>query len=227
MQVATGTVLSDISVRARNARKAGEPPVAEQGDRDMEVFLYYDSLLAFTGLGPQPPALNVQQTAAMRGFNQEIGTPPSDVKFYTYGADADLNGDGDIDDAEVDPVLPAFPIIGNVPGYNRAEAGTASYHLLRDVSTVNIRRVARERSSAPFLPPKLVKETDIIRFPIYPRQLNDIIVTNNSSRLGLDENREEHLGPENNWLRRNHGSIKFPDVMDRVLERIRRDEPVN
>jgi pimeloyl-ACP methyl ester carboxylesterase len=92
-----GTVLSDISVRARNARRTGEPPVAQQGDRDMEVFLYYDSLVAFSGQGPQSPALDVQQTAAMRGFNQEIGAPPNDVKFYTYGADADLNGDGDID----------------------------------------------------------------------------------------------------------------------------------
>jgi hypothetical protein len=72
-----------------------------------------------------------------------------------------------------------------------------------------------------------VIETDIIRFPTSSRQPNDIIVTNNSSRLGLDENREEHLGPENNWLRRNHATIKFPDLMDRVLERIRRDEPVN
>lgn len=156
----------------------------------------------------------------MRDFNEDIGMPPGNVKFYTYSADADLNGDENINDAEADPFLPTILGSSNIPFvYNRAESGTAAYHILRDVSTVRLRRVTRDRNSIPLLPPRLEIENDVIRFPMIPRQLNDLAVTEASSKLG----NEGHFGP----FDRNHRNIKDPATMDRVLERIRTDFPVN
>lgn len=185
----------------------------------MMTFLRDDFWLERFRTGPQLPGLDDLRTGAMRDFNASISLP-SEIKFYSYGADADLDNDGDISDAEADPFLPRILGFGNIPFvYNRAESGTAAYHILRDVSTIRIRRVVRDINVIPGFPPNLVIENDVIRFPTTYRQLNDLAVTTNSSKLGD----EEHFSP----LDRNHRNVKDPETMDRILEKIRRDFPSN
>ena len=74
----------------------------------------------------------------------------------------------------------------------------------------------------------------MIRFPILANQLNDLAVTDTSSKLGNEEHfipdperNPERRDPSKRWLDRNHRNFKHPETMDRVLERIRRDFPVN
>lgn len=212
-----GSVLADASVlaRDRDRRLMDGPVVAPEGDEELKNFLYYDFWLVTVRRGPQLLGLADLQTKAMRDFNSD-NTFPSDINFYSYGADSDLDGNGDINDAEADPFFPpSFPFV-----YNRAEAATTAYHLLRDVSTVRLVRDTRLRIS--FAPigggAKEEEVNELVRFAT-SGQLNDLAVTDNSSKLG----NEEHFGS----FERNHRNIKDPATMDRVLEKIRRDFPVN
>ncbi len=224
-----GSVLADISVLARDKNLQlveGGSIEAREGDGEMEIFLKADSALVLFNNGPQLPGLRDLQTNSAKDFNRETSIPDT-VKFYTYGADADLDGNGNISDAEADPFFPTFLGLNNIPfAYNRAEAATTAYHLLRDVSTVRFVVGTRERFNIFTLSftPENVNEVERVRIT---EQINDLAVTDNSSKLG----NEQHFGPNRNdpskrWLQKNHRNFKNPETMDKVIERIRTDFPV-
>ncbi len=219
-----GSVLADISVLARdkNLRLVeGGSVEAQEGDSEMKIFLKADSLLVFTAGGPQLPGLRDLQTNSAKDFNRETSIPDT-VKFYTCGADADLDGDGNISDVEADPFFPP-----NIPFvFNRSEAATTAYHLLRDVSTVRFLVGTRERLNIFPFPPTQEDVNEVVRVRT-TKQINDLAVTDTSSKLG----NEQHFGPNRNdpsklWLQKNHRNFKNPETMDKVLERIRTDFPV-
>lgn len=216
-----GSVLSDISTAIRTKVLR---PEAQQGDDEMQAYLNSDFwfgqvLGGLTGKGPQLPGLADLQTNSMKDFNR--GNPfPSDIKFYTYGANADSNHDGNISDAEADPLLPPDAPLGI---FNRARQGTLLYHLLRDVSTVKLNEY-----KVPLI--GTVYKRDLERVPT-SNQINDLAVTNTSSQ---HRSQLQHFGPSldpsdhsDDWLEKNHRNIKYPAVMDNILNIIRRDFPVN
>lgn len=212
-----GSVLSDISFEARTRLLR---PMPQQGDDEMFAYLtndyYYGELIGGAlGRGPQLPGLGELRTGAMRDFNRENAIP-KDVKFYTYGADADLDRDGNITVVEAEPLLPNLPLVG----FDAGEQGTVLYHLLRDVTTVTL-----NEERIPFLP-RLVFRRELVRVPTTSIQLNDLAVTDSSSQ---HPSQLQHFGPssENRWLWRNHRNVKHPGVIDNILNKIRRDFPSN
>lgn len=110
----------------------------------------------------------------MRDFNR--ANPFSqEIKLYTYGADADLDGDGDISRVEATPLIPHYP-----PYIDAGEQGTRAYHLLRDVSTINlIERTLPNPLNIPYFP-RVVFENELQRVPTTSPQLNDLLVTDRS-----------------------------------------------
>lgn len=210
-----GSALADISFFARTRFPRA---VAQQGDDEMQTYLNNDFWLVqilggIAGRGPQRPGLDDLRTGAMRDFNNK-NPFRSEVKFYTYGADADLPPrDGNITIAEATPLLPNFPLL-----FDAGNQGTVLYHLLRDVSTVRLveRRI-------PF-PPRLTFRNELVRVST-SGQLNDLAVTDTSSQ---HPSQLQHFGPlENEWLQRNHTNVKHQGVMDSILNTIRNDFPVN
>lgn len=213
-----GTVLADISFEARTRIPR---PLAVPGDVEMQTFLDVDGFVStFRSLfqrGPQRPAIDDLRTGATRDFNL-INPVPSEVKFYTYGADADLDHDGNITVDEAQPLLPHNDLaadFGFAP-LNANITGTVSYHLLRDVSTIYV----TER----------VIPNEIIRIPTISPQLNDLVVTDNSSK---HPSQRQHFGSSGQWLeserwlQANHRNFKRPQTIDKLLERIRTDFPTN
>lgn len=217
-----GSVLADISVLARTRFPRPMPP---EGDDEMATYLTNDFYFGWVlggvvGRGPQRPGLDNLQTEFMQNFNRDSPFP-SEVKFYTYGADADLPPrDGNITVAEAPSLLPHFP-----PVFDAGEQGTVLYYLLRDVSTV---RLIEER--LPF-PPRIVFRRELGRVPTTSPQLNDLAVTDTSSQHpsqlqhfspSLDES-----DPSDDFLQNNHRRVKNPELINSILNTIRRNFPVN
>ncbi len=205
-----GSVLADISFEFRNRFFK---PVAQLGDHEMDTYLvsdywFVEILGSIAGQGPQLPGLADLRTEAMRDFNEDNAIP-SEVKFYTYGADADLpTRDGNITVAEADPLLPNIPFL-----FDAGEQGTVLYHLFRDVSTVTL--IRREIPGT-----GIVIQRDFGRVPTTTPQLNDLAVTDTSSQ---HPSQRQHFGPSEAWLQRNHRNVKHPGVMDSILNTIRND----
>ena len=130
-------------------------------------------------------------------------------------ADADSDGDGNINDAEADPFLPPnIPLV-----YNRSEAGTTVYHLLRHVSTVKLVVGTRERLNIFPFPPTQEDVNELVRVRT-SNQINDLAVTDTSSQ---HPSQRQHFGPSEAWLQRNHRNVRQPGVMDSILNTIRND----
>jgi pimeloyl-ACP methyl ester carboxylesterase len=214
-----GTVFADISYIRRQLDLLGVQ--AQDGDDEMLTYLDGDDFVASVGWlfqqGSQRPDIDDLRTEAMRAFNSS-NSFRSDIKFYTYGADADLppHGDGNISVGE------AIPLIPNISGFiDAGVAGTAQYHILRDVSIVKLRKITGSLG--------IVIKKEFERVPTTAPQLNDLVVTDNSSK---HPSQLQHFGPDPSdpsklWLQRNHRNFKNPETMNRVLEQIRRDFPVN
>lgn len=129
--------------------------------------------------------------------------------------------DGNITVAEAHPLIPHAP-----PFLDAAEQGTAAYHLLRDVSTITlIENPLPIPIPIPLPVPTFVFENELARVPT-TNQFNDLLVTDTTSQ---HPSQLQHFapGPSNPWLYRNHRNLKHPDMMDRVLDKIRTDFPVN
>lgn len=118
-----GTIVSDIIVAAR----AAEDPTSS--DPDLEYLIDNDYSFLDT---PQEPAIGNQTTASMAAFNAQFPSIPAGIRFYNYGADADLNNNGSISEAEAMPLLPSLPF-----GMT-ARAGTAMYRAIGNAATISV-----------------------------------------------------------------------------------------
>jgi pimeloyl-ACP methyl ester carboxylesterase len=195
-----GSVHADISIvqRTINDPQSDDTDVQEYLDSD-----WWANNVA--GQGPQRPGIDDLQTATVRTFNAANKFPAS-VKLYTYGADADLNNDGAITDAEAAPLL--TDIMGLM---DAAEVGSLLYRLLRDVASITVTRNTNLLG---------LNEWHVVTpNPTGSPQENDLSVTDTSSQ---HPSQTAHFGP----LDRNHSNIKDGASLTTVLERISADFPV-
>jgi triacylglycerol lipase len=124
-----GTIVSDIIVAKRAAKNPESP------NPDVEYLISHDYSLLST---PQPPAIGDQTTVSMAAFNARFPSVPGDVRFYNYGANADLNGNGRIEAAETAEMIP-----GIVPDGMASAAGTAMYRAIGNVAAISVVRGTR------------------------------------------------------------------------------------
>ncbi|PYQ59936.1 MAG: hypothetical protein DMF58_09840 [Acidobacteria bacterium] len=119
-----GTIESDIIV----AKRAATNP--ESSNPDIKYLIDHDYSWLST---PQPPAIGDQMTTSMAAFNAMFPSVPGDVRFYNYGADADLNHNGHIESGETVDLIPGY-----VPGFMAAAAGTAMYRAIGNVASIKV-----------------------------------------------------------------------------------------
>ncbi|MCI5197396.1 MAG: hypothetical protein D3919_14505 [Candidatus Electrothrix sp. AW5] len=191
-----GTILSDLSV----ANRTFNDP--QSNDALVQEYLDNDWWADAASKGPQQPALGEQTTTNIATFNASNAFPKG-VLFYTFSADADLNGDRTITDAEATPLLP-----NSTWYYNRAEVGTLMYQILGNVASITVTRHS-----------KWGNEWHVIT-PTAPAsfQENDLVVTVESARHSSGQ---ELLSAD-----RNHSNIKDGPTAQRILDRIQKDFPV-
>lgn len=192
-----GTILSDLSManRTYNDPQSSNALVQEYLDNDWWADLVDG--------GPQQPALGEQTTANIAAFNAS-NTFPSKVHFYTFSADADLNGDQTITRAEATPLIPDSIF------YDEGEVGTLMYQILGNVASITVTRHTNLLG---------LNEWHVIT-PNAPAsfQENDLVVTVESARHSLGQ---ELLSAD-----RNHSNAKDGPTAQRILDQIQQDFPV-
>lgn len=193
-----GSIHADLAIAAITEEEA------ESADPDIDEFLDNSYWANALGEGPQRPGLDDLQTGVSRAF-VAANRLPGGVILHTFGADADLNNDGRISQAEAHPLLDHWAI-------DEAEVGTNMYRLLRNVARITI----AHRTSAWGL-----NEWDEVS-PIATTtpQDNDLSVTNTSSN---HPQQHSHTGPYN----RNHSNIKDAQSLTAVMGQIRADFPLD
>jgi len=193
-----GTILSDLSV----ANRSFNDP--QSNDAEVQDYLDNDWWANLAGQGPQEPALGEQTTTNMTAFN--AANPwPGGVNFYTIAADADVNGDGDINLAEATPLIPDIWAV-----VDAAEIGTLMYHLLGNVASLTVTRHTNFFG---------INEWHVIAPTATPAFVtNDLVVTLTSSRFPGGT----QLLHDNN----NHSSVKNDNTAQSILDRINADFPV-
>ncbi|HSF40988.1 MAG TPA: alpha/beta hydrolase [Thermoanaerobaculia bacterium] len=192
-----GSVIADLSIANLTLNDA------TSNNQNLNAFMNQQGLANFFGQGPQRPGLDDLQTASMAAFNAANAFPGS-VTLYTHGADADLNNDGRISNAEASPLVPGAA--------NWAiDSGTLMYQILRNVASINVVR----RTNFFGLNEWHEISANATAFPLD----NDLSVTDQSS----------HYPPESAhfFVNRNHSNIKDANSLGTVLNRIRSDFPVN
>lgn len=202
-----GSVLASISVANRSN------PDVTSADPDVEAYLELDDAVNLPVIGTQGPrgaGLRDLQVLSMVQFNSANPTVP--VPLYTYGADADLNDDDVITFDEMERFLticwiPPIPVLDRQRECERR--GTLLYSILRDVSNV----VAIRRTRGAFG----IEWTQLLEARTPSPQLNDLAVTDTSSRFG-----GRHTGP----LDENHSTVVDRDVGEMILEALATDFPV-
>jgi len=193
-----GTIVSDIIV----AKRTTEDP--ESSDPDIEYLMDHDYSFVST---PQPPAINNQMTTAMAVFNATYPSVPSDVKFYNYGGDADLNNDGRVSAQEALPLLP-----GILPDGMATAAATAMYRAIGRIASISITPGTRG-------PWGLNEFTSIeVATTNQPFHENDLVTSVPSSQAPGGT----YLGTRN----ANHSSIKSQVLAGQILNRIKSDYPI-
>lgn len=196
-----GTIVSDIIV----AKHATVNP--ESSNADINYLIDHDP--SWTGRTPQPPAIENQTTAAMATFNAQYPSVPSSVRMYNYGADADLNDNGTIQESETAELFPEIPFI------TWAAAGTAMYRVLRTVASITVTvgtRPGRIWGTNTFTAIEVDSSAS-------PAQDNDLVVTVSSA----------HAPKGGTFLQArdaNHSSMKSEALAGAILSRIKTDFPV-
>lgn len=193
-----GTIVSDIIV----ARRTTTDP--ESSDPDIDYLMSHDYWFLST---PQPPAINNQMTGAMARFNQQYPSVPSNVRFYNYGGDADLNNSGRISAAEALPLIP-----GMVPDGMASAAGTAMYRAIGRIASISITPGQRGLWGLDHYTKIEVAATN------QPFHLNDLVTSVPSARSPGGT----YLGTRDG----NHSSIKSQALAQTILNRIRSDYPI-
>ena len=194
-----GTIVSDIIV----ARRTTVDP--ESGDADIRYLMDHDYSFLST---PQPPAINNQMTGAMANFNATYPSVPSDIRFYNYGGDADLNNNGQISAVEARPLIES----SFVPDAMLAAAATAMYRALGRIASISITPGTRG-------PWGLNQFTSIeVAATNATFHENDLVTSVPSARAPGGT----YLGTRE----ANHSSIKSTDLAQQILNRIKSDYPV-
>lgn len=197
-----GSVLADISLENRTN------PRPESADPDVQAYLDVDDVINFLRRGPKGDALEgltVDRAVVFNGSNPGTGGAAG----FTYGADADLDGNGSISIDELEGFIPfSCPDVLT----SQCEAlGDLSYRILRDVSEITV--VEKTRSFG------LIRYTELTPVPTAGPLVNDLAVTDASSRLGG----ALHDGPR----AANHGTIKDRPATRLILDIIRSQFPVD
>jgi hypothetical protein len=142
-------------------------------------------------------------------FNASYPAVPAGIRFYNYGADADLNNNGQIEAGETAPLIP-----GIVPNFMAAAAGNALYRALGGIAAIRVTvgtRPGRLWGTNTF--------TDIAVASGNPAfQQNDLVVTDVSARA-----------PAGTYLRTldaNHSSMKSRALAQEIFNRIKSDFPL-
>lgn len=193
-----GSIHADLAIAGLTQEEA------ESADPDIDAFLDNSYWANVFGQGPQRPGLDDLQTGVSRAF-LAANRLPGGVILHTFGADADVNNDGRISQAEARPLLDHWAI-------NEAEVGTNLYRLLRNVARITI----AHRTSLWGL-----NEWDEVS-PVATTtpQDNDLSVTDTSSQ---HPQQRSHTGPYD----RNHSNIKDAQSMTAVMAQIRADFPLD
>ncbi len=192
-----GTIVSDIAVARRTTTDA------ESSDPDIQSIMNND----WTWFTPRSPAINNQMTTAMARFNATYPRLPGGVRFYNFGADADLNNDGRITAAEAAPLIP-----GIVPDGMASNASTHLYRAIGRIAAISITPGRRGLWG-------LNHFTSIEVARLNPTfHLNDLVTSVPSSRAPGGT----FLGA----LNANHSSIKSQALARLILNRILADYPV-
>lgn len=195
-----GSILADLSVENRTN------PSLESADPELEDYLEVDDILRFLGQGPSLPGLRDLTVGAANTFNT-VSPGTGGPTGFTFGSDADLDDDGVIQAEELEGFF-------SCPGFVTdlcARVGNLSYRILRDVGGLQLTEETRALG--------LIRYTDVQPIPTTAPRLNDLVVTDRSSRLlGAF-----HFGPRD----ANHSTIKDRPAARLILELIRSEFPVN
>lgn len=128
-----GSILSDITVAGRDNI---DP---ETNDEDIKKILRADYWIDSIGFDfvPQKPAITDQMTDAMATFNEKYPKIPEKVRFYNYGADADLNNNQTISTDEAVPLIP--DTIESIA----SSSATAMYRILGNAAKIKVTKGGR------------------------------------------------------------------------------------
>ena len=193
-----GTIVSDIIVARRTTVDA------ESSDPNIRYLMANDYWFLST---PQPPAINNQMTTAMARFNATYPNVPRGVKFYNYGADADLNDDRVISAAETEPLIPAM-----TPNGIARAAGNAMYNAIGRIAAISITPGRRWIFGMNHF-----TSIEVARLnPFF--HANDLVTSIESA-----------VSPGGNYLGTrdgNHSSMKSNALAQQILNRIKSDYPV-
>lgn len=194
-----GTIVSDIIVARRTTEDA------ESSDADIAYLMGHDYWFLST---PQPPAINDQMTGAMARFNATYPSVPSEVRFYNYGGDADLNNNGRISAAEARPLVES----SMVTDATLAAAATAMYRAIGRIASISITPGTR----GPWGINHFTSiEVSALNAPFHE---NDMVTSVPSAH-----------SPGGNYLGTrdaNHSSIKSTALAQQILDRIKSDFPL-
>jgi triacylglycerol lipase len=187
-----GTILSDVIVAARDSQRW------MSNDADIRSAIS-------AAIGPKDPAVRDQTTYNMEKFNGWFPTIPNGIKFYNYGADADLSGNGRIESSETSELIPWF-----VPGFLSTPAANSVYQLLGKAATVRLTYSPAIMGSA------TVTDIEISSWN-NPFLVNDLVTTARSANAPSGV----YLGTK----KANHTTIKSAATAAEILQRILSDYP--
>lgn len=193
-----GTIISDITVAARTTTHPESP------NPDIQTLISLDGWTPSSST-PQPPALNDQTTVHMAQFNSQYPSVPGGIKFYNYGADADLNHNGHIEAGETAPLLPGW-----LPNSLLASAGTAMYRAIGNVGSIRVVTGTRYFGLRTFTSIEVASTN-------HPFALNDLVVSVASAH--------SPFGTFLQQLNANHSSMKTTALASTILQRILSDFP--
>lgn len=191
-----GSILADISI----ARMTYNDPTSS--DERIRVYMNNDWLGGVIGVAPERPGLD-ELTQAASARRNAMYSLPGGIKYYCHSADADVNNNLDISNAEA---------AGMIPGAANGllNTGTLLYHTLRFIDGITVTRMTNLWG---------LNEWHVIS-PILASDPNDndMAVTQKSAQYpGFSYDGNHNL---------NHSTIKGPAAMAIVFNHIKADYPV-
>lgn len=191
-----GSALATISV----ARIDHNDPTSN--DERIRVYMNNDWLGSAVGVAPQEPALRDLSIESMATLNR-IMSLPGGVRYYAHAADADVNGDTLISNAEAAEMIP-----GAVNGL--LNTGSLLYQILCCIDGVTVTRMTNFFG---------LNEWHVISpVPSTVFHLNDLAVTRESAMYpGFTFEGTHDL---------NHSTIKGAGPLQIVVNRVQADYPI-